>query len=279
MKKLVTWTLVFAIVVGSFGGLFNPSSRFRRLVGQYVPGLSRSSEPAPDRIQDFAYQLENNLQSFGQMREKVQAQLTEHGRIHRERDNELLGVQSLLARFKEEYAVGVGPGGFPRQILGRSYSKESLEAQVELLLKRRNELDQVASHYTTLIEKLQRSKSELDQRIGTTKTHLDSMPLYVTLVESHALTDQADQAITGLESCLAANDAVLEATVRNATDLLQQAQDEQHAANQAINVREFLQSESVVPSPAGKTPSPTVPNELPNGIKAFLETQSVTATN
>lgn len=108
------------MVVAGVGAVFNQSAKFRKFVGEYVPGLRRFDSSDHARLQGYEAELMDNLQSFEQIRKKVQSQLTAESETHRDRDNELLGVKSLLARFKDEYTVGMGPGGFPRQILGRS---------------------------------------------------------------------------------------------------------------------------------------------------------------
>lgn len=292
MKKLVTWAAVVTLVVAAIGGQFKPSETFRTFVSQVFSGQNSPTETASTRVQKFAGQLQKNLQSFGAMREKVQLQLAEQVRIQRERDHELLGVQALLARFKDEYAVGAGPGGFPRQVLGRTYSKEAIEEQVQLLLTRRAELEQKSSHDVAENEKLQRSLSDLDQRIGMTKTHLDSMPTYLTLMESRELTGQSDKTIDELEACLDANEALLGSTVRDSKELLQALRGEQLLISKQLSALDYLKScpqspkevaasatkpESVVtpvaaqtPATPEKSPCPTPPQELPASIKSLI---------
>jgi hypothetical protein len=294
MKKLVTWAMVVAVAIYGLGSLFQQSETFRNLVGRHISGMRPVAESAPDRIQNFGKQLRDNLQSFADMRVKIQTQLTEQGQVHRDRDNELLGLRALLAQFKDEYGVGCGPGGFPRLILGRYYTKEAIEEQVGSLLKRQTEMEQQITHLASVTDKLQKSLSDLDQRIGTTKAHLDSMPTYITLVETRDLTGQADQAVKGLESCLFSNEALLDETVRDSAELLKTMEAEKRAAAQKTKTLDFLSLRSLTQSSTNGTgipvtpvsvttsstqgasetnPCPSLTKSRPSDVQAFLETQ------
>ena len=256
------------LAAGAIGGmalaqrphLFNPLRQSANQVSRWVqPGPMSDLANARDR-------LETSVTSFEEARRKIAEQLTAAGQKVESREQELLQVEMLLARFKEEYVAGQS-AGFPRTIFNRSYSAEQLRQQVQKLLERRSELQPAPNG---AVDRLQEALSQVDARLAATRQHLENMPVYEALISAGHVVGETDDALAGLDRCLTQNQAFLSSNPVRGTDELVRSLRE--GERPSTNVDEFLKHVPAAPAtPADAATAPPTISELTSELKRFFE--------
>lgn len=263
LKKVKTVGLLVTAAVGGAAIVQRPevATNIRKLANVVWSNVSTSADA---QLAVFKSDLEESLTKFNESHRQIENQLGEVSKKAAAREEELMSVENLLARFKEEYATG-SVNGFPRLVLSRSYTSEQMKQQVQKLLERQSQLQPVSNGS---IDRLKEASEQVKERIVITTQHLENMPVYSALAIAGNLAGESDKVLNSLTSCLKANHTLLtNGPVREIGDLLR---DKELASHPAVSADEFLAIASTPKSQEYAEEAPSIA-ELTKELRRFYK--------
>lgn len=173
---------------------------------------------------DYALgKLGENLDKFQAAKQELaQAKLDAKQKLE-EYDGKHSAAVTLSEEARDIYQAAEEAGGYPVQLLSKSYTKDELVNQVQLILAERDTYASSIEKFKEVIAMLEKTQANLTTRITTTQGSITELKAQREVVKIQKLTSEADALLAKVDDILGKNEealSILDDPVRSVEDLL-----------------------------------------------------------
>lgn len=220
--------LLFVVIIAAFiayqkmPGL---KAKAENLANKYGGWTSEAIEKNPGEFIDHARQkLQANIATFEEAKKTLSTNKRNYESKLEEFKTAVQNADTLAANFKSAYSAAKANEGFPIELVGQKYSEEKVVAQVELLLAEKANAQKRIADYESLIAQVETKRTQLTDRISTSKAKVDELEVKAEAVKLDKATALADELLAQVNSVVEDNGKALDADsgdpVRSLADMV-----------------------------------------------------------